>query len=216
MVGYLVSRADWNGGRFNVDYETQEIYRGLRGWQRETGDQAEYFRFAYDQSTVDPVYGEATAPSGRVYFGPLLIPALHVVHTESAVEEMPEGFTYHDKVHVTASFDQLKRTGLTTMDIYTQNYLKDRIVYDNKVFRVYNVQILGQIQQKDIIVTFDGTQLRPEDMVNDLQFAQYANAPTGTPNSGRPLDYGKTALDQRARNKQLNQVLPRLHGPEPQ
>lgn len=206
-----MSRIGWKGGRFNVDYETQEIYKGLRDWQRWTGDQAEYFRFAYDQSNKDPVYGEATAPSGRVFFGPLLIPALHVVHTESAVEEKPEGFTFHDRVHVTCSFDMLKRTGLELLDIQTQNYLKDRIIYDNKVFRVYNVQILGQIQQKDIIVTFDGTQLKPEDMINDLQFAQYVDNA-----ANYPLDYKKTPIDPRARNKQLKQVMPHLHGPEPQ
>lgn len=206
-----MSRIGWGAGRFTVDFETQEIYKGLRDWQRQTGDQAEYFRFAYDQSSKEPTYGEATGPGGRVYFGPLLIPALHVVHTESAVEEMPEGFTYHDKVHVTASFDMLKRTGLELMDIQTQNYLKDRIIYDGKVFRVYNVQILGQIQQKDIIVTFDGTQLKPEDMINDRQFARYADVA-----SAIGLDAQRRPVETMAMNKQLSQVMPRLHGPEPE
>lgn len=205
-----MSRIGWGAGRFNVDFETQEIYKGLRDWQRQTGDQAEYFRFAYEQSGKDPVYGEA-AGAGRVFFGPLLIPALHVVHTESAVEEMPEGFTYHDRIHVTCSYDMLKRVGLSKMDIQTQNYLKDRVVYDNKVFRIYNVQILGQIQQKDIIVTFDGVQLKPEDMVNDAQFAQYSDIP-----EARPLNYAKKPVNDRMRNRQLNQVMPYLHGPEPQ
>jgi len=206
-----MSRIGWGAGRFNVDFETQEIYKGLRDWQRQTGDQAQYFRFAYEESSKHPVYGEATPPSGRVYFGPLLIPALHVVHTESAVEEIPEGFTYHDKVHVTASFDMLKKTGLSLLDIQTQNYLKDRIIYDDKVFRVYNVQILGQIQQKDIIVTFDGTQLKPEDMMDDVQFAAYANVP-----SGIGLGAAQRPVNPMARNKQLHQILPVLHGPEPE
>lgn len=206
-----MSRIGWGAGRFTVDFETQEIYKGLRDWQRQTGDQAEYFRFAYDQSNKDPTYGEATGPAGRVYFGPLLIPALHVVHTESAVEEMPEGFTYHDKVHVTCSFDMLKRTGLELMDIETQNYLKDRIIYDGKVFRVYNVQILGQIQQKDIIVTFDGTQLRPEDMMNDRQFARYVDVA-----SAIGLDAQRRPVEPMAINKQLSQVMPKLHGPAPE
>lgn len=205
-----MSRLDWNGGRFHVDYETNEIYRGLRGWQREVGDYAYYYRFAYDQSNVDPVYGEATGPNGRVFFGPINIPALHVLHTEGAVEEAPEGFTYHDRIHVTASFDQLKRTGLTALDLNTQGYLKDRIVYDNKVFRVYNAQILGQIQRRDIIVTFDGVQLKPEDMVNDVQFAEYVNVP-----SAYPLDYKPSKVNLQARNKQLRQVVPQLNGPEP-
>lgn len=205
-----MSRIGWGAGRFSVDYETQEIYKGLRDWQRQTGDQIEYFRFAYDQSSKDPVYGEAAGPGGMMFFGPLLLPALHVVHTESAVEEVPEGFTYHDKLHATCSFDMLKRTGLDLMDIQTQNYLKDRMIYDDKVFRVYNVQILGQIQKKDVIVTFDGVQLRPEDMVNDIQFASYANV-----DSGIGLDAQDRPVDPMAINKQLSQVMPSLHGPEP-
>lgn len=203
-----MARIWWESGRFTVNWETQEIYRGLRDWQRFTGDQIQYFRFAYDQSDKDSVYGEATGPHGRMYFGPIILPSLHVVHTESAVEEMPEGFTYHDRLHVTASFDQLKKLGMELMDLNTQNYLKDRIVYDDKVFRVYNVQILGQIQQKDIIVTFDAVQLKPEDMQNDVQFAAYSNVPVaiGDDAKTRPID--DTAI-----NKQLAQIYPNLNGP---
>ncbi len=207
-----MSRIGWHPGRFNVDFETSEIYKGLRGWQREVGDYAYYYRFEYEQSVSNPVYGEADSPNGRVYFGPIDIPALHVVHTESSIAEMAEGFeTTLDRIHVTASFDMLKRVGLTKMDIQTSSYLKDRIVYDNMPFRVQNIQIIGQIPQRDIIVTFDGVQLKEEDIINDRQFALYAKGP-----GGLPLDYGKKPVDPRARNKQLNQVVPRLHGPEPQ
>lgn len=207
-----MSRIGWHTGRFHADYETNEIYKGLRGWQREVGDYAEYYRFEYEQSVSHPVYGEADGPSGRVYFGPISIPALHVVHTESAINEMAEGFeTTLDRIHVTASFDMLKRVGLTKMDIQTSNFLKDRIAYDNTLFRIQNIQVMGQIQQRDIIVTFDGVQLKEEDIVNDLQFAQYARTKTAL-----PLKYKEADVDQRARNKQLNQVMPRLHGPEPQ
>lgn len=206
-----MSRISWHTGRFNANYETADIYKGLRGWQREVGDYADYYRFEYEQSHTHPVYGEADSPNGRVYFGPISIPALHVVHTESAISEMPEGFeTTLDRVHVTASFDMLKRTGLTKLDIQTSNFLKDRIVYDNMPFRIQNIQVLGQIQRKDIIVTFDGVQLKEEDMINDRQFAQFVRVPAGI-----PLNYGTEPIDVRARNAQLSQVMPRLHGPEP-
>lgn len=169
-----MGRIGWKGGRFSVDFETSEIYRGLRDWQRLTGDQIYYYRFAYDQSTVDPVYGEAAGPLGRVYFGPNNIPALHVLHIEGDNDNTEQGFYYNDRAHVTLSFDQIKRLGLGKMDLNTQNYLKDRFVYDTKVFRVTSVQVLGQIQQKDIIVGIDATQVKPDEMVNDVQFAQYA------------------------------------------
>lgn len=221
-----MGRIGWKGGRFSVDWETSEIYKGLRDWQRWTGDSVYYYRFAYDQSSVDPVYGEADSANGRVYFGPNLIPALHVIHFEGDNDNTLEGFYYNDRAHVTLSFDQLKRTGLDRMDLNTQNYLKDRFVYDTKVFRVTSVQILGQIQQKDIIVAIDATQVKPDEMVNDLQFAQYAtpndkqfsqrqslnDAVYDPYNSGRgvfPLDYTK-AEPASAMSKALQQVSPSL------
>lgn len=220
-----MARVGWKGGRFSVDWETSEIYKGLRDWQRWTGDQVYYYRFAYDQSSVDPVYGEVAGPLGRIYFGPNLIPALHVVHFEGENDNTVDGFYYNDRAHITLSFDQLKRTGLDRMDLNTQNYLKDRFVYDTKVFRVTNVQVLGQIQQRDIIVAIDATQVKPDEMVNDIQFAQYAipndkkfsqrqslNDNAYDPyNSGRgvyPLNYSGSPTN--AMSKALQQVTPSL------
>jgi hypothetical protein len=224
-----MSRVGWKGGRFSVDWETSEIYKGLRDWQRWTGDQIYYFRFAYDQSSNDPVYGEADSDKGRVYFGPNIIPALHVIHTEGQNDNSEDGFYYNDTAHVTLSFDQIKKMGLNRIDLNTQNYLKDRFVYDTKVFRVTRVEVMGQIQQRDIIVSIDATQVKPDEMVNDLQFAQYVipndkqfsqrwslNDTAYDPyNSGRgifPLDYaGNTPSG--AMSKQLKQVIPKLTGP---
>lgn len=224
-----MGRIGWKGGRFSVDFETSEIYRGLRDWHRWTGDNIYYYRFAYDQSTKDPTYGEATGPLGRVYFGPNLVPALHVIHIEGDNDNTEEGFYYNDRAHVTMSFDQVKRMGLSKMDLNTQNYLKDRFVYDDKVFRVTSVQILGQIQQRDIIVSVDATQVKPDELVNDVQFAQYStpndrqfsqrlsipDAQFDPYNSGQgvfPLDYaGDTGVSNLT--KLVNQVTPTLRSP---
>jgi hypothetical protein len=170
-----MGRVGWKIGRFSVDYETSDIYRGLRDWQRQTGDQIYYYRFAYEQSNREDTYGEATAPNGKVYFGPNNIPTLHVIHMEGDNDNTEQGFYYNDRAHVTLSFDQIKKMGLDRMDLNTQNYLKDRFVYDTKVFRVTSVQIMGQIQQRDIIVTIDGTQVKPDELVNDIQFRQYVS-----------------------------------------
>lgn len=224
-----MGRIGWKGGRFSVDFETSEVYRGLRDWQRWTGDTIAYYRFAYDQSTKDPVYGEATGPAGRVYFGPNNIPVLHVVHIEGENDNTENGFYYNDTAHVTMSFDQVKRMGLDKLDLNHQNYLKDRFVYETKVFRVTRIEVLGQIQQRDIIVSVQATQVKPDEMVNDLQFAQYAtpqykefserlslsDSPYDPYVTGRgvfPLDY---AVDNGTSNltKIMNQVTPTLRSP---
>lgn len=223
-----IGRIGWKGGRFSVDFETSEIYKGLRDWQRWTGDEIYYFRFAYDQSTIDPVYGEAAGTLGRVYFGPNTIPALHVIHIEGDNDNTEYGFYSNDRAHVTLSFDQIKRMGLDRMDLNNQNYLKDRFVYDTKVFRVTSVQVMGQIQQKDIIVSIDATQVKPDEMVNDIQFAQYVtpndkqfsqrlslNDTVYDPyNSGRgifPLSYAPSGTSPLT--KIINQVTPSLRSP---
>lgn len=175
-----MGRIGWKGGRFSVDYETSEIYRGLRDWQRWTGDYVEYYRFQVDNSTQDSVYGEAQPPYGKEYFGPITLPALHVIHVEGDNQNTDQGFYTNDSAHVTFSFDQIKKLGMDKMDLNNQNYLKDRLVYDTKVFRVTSMQILGQIQRKDIIVALDATQVKPDEMVNDYMFAQYV-----TPNDNQ-------------------------------
>lgn len=226
----MLDRAGWKGGRFSVNFETSSIYGGLRDWQRWTGDSIYYYHFAYDQSSVDPVYGEADAPLGRIYFEQGPIPVLHVIHVEGENDNSEEGFYFNDRAHVTMSFDQVQRMGLDRMDIQTANFLKDRFVYDGKVFRTTSMQILGQIQQKDIIVSIDATQVKPDEMANDVQFAQYAvpylansadqfhqqwnlnNAKYDPYDNGRgvfPLDYRGT-IPPSDYAKQLKQITPQL------
>jgi hypothetical protein len=206
-----MGRIGWKGGRFNVDYETSEIYRGLRDWQRWTGDKVNYFRFAYDQSSVDPTYKEAATTNGRIYFGPNLVPALHVIHVEGDNQNGIEGFYYNDEVHVTMSFDQINRLGIGAQNIttQTQNYLKDRVEYRGKIYRVTNIQILGQIQRKPIIITIDASQVKPEEMVNDIQFAQYAQ------DAVFPLGYKPDNIMPAPMTKELRQVFPQINGPVP-
>jgi hypothetical protein len=59
-------------------------------------------------------------------------------------------------------------------DIKTGNYLKDRVVYDRKVFRVVQISIRGQMQRRDIIVAISTTQVKPDELVMDAQFAAWS------------------------------------------
>lgn len=158
-----------------MDYETNEIEGALRGRQDLAGDQIEYYRFSKEDSQTDDLYDEG-AGVGRVFDGPIPVPVMHATHEEGPAEQRNEGFYYNDNIHVTAGFTMLRRTGLTDMDLQSQSYLKDRIVYDGRVFRVLDIKVLGQIQRRDIIVAIDATQMRPDEMTGDPQFAAFATA----------------------------------------
>lgn len=168
-----MSRLDWKHGRFSDKYEIGQIDGALFGHQRNFGDYIDYYRFLRDASKSHDVYDEGDQV-GRVFAQPMNLPVLHVTHQEGPRLDESTGFYYNDELHVTASLSQLSRVGLTFMDLETQDYLKDRFVYDDKVFRVTSIDVLGQIVRRDIIVAIDATHVKPDELVDDLQFAKWA------------------------------------------
>lgn len=173
-----MSRADWKAhGRFNTDTETNMIFEGIHGWRHAYGDQLPYFRYNAGGTEYDDVYGEASG-TGRAYDGPFNLPAIHVTHIRGANENGPVGFYYNDDLTATIAFDQYTQSGMILSDVDTGNYDKDRVVYDQKAFRITQISIRGQIQQRDTIVVINATELKPDELVDDAVMAQYTNYPT--------------------------------------
>ncbi|MFE2539043.1 hypothetical protein [Actinacidiphila glaucinigra] len=172
------SRLDWKRGRFGVNAETTLIHRALRAWQARTGDVVTYFRFQYADSDVHEVYDEATG-AGKVFYGRWQLPALHVTHLESASDEPRDSGLYvTDTLRVVASYDQLVKFGLSDMDIRHGSFQRDRIAYDNALYAVQRLAVVGQIRRRDVIVVIEAQQLHNDELVNDPQFEQYRVDPT--------------------------------------
>lgn len=169
-----MGRLDWKKGRFSADQETDRMFKGMRGWRDVSGDWLDYYRFDAAATQIDPIYDEAVG-QGRVYKPPVRIPCLHVTHIEGENENSDTGFYYNDTLSATIAFDQFVGVGMDYADIRTGNYLKDRLYYDQKVFRVIQLAIRGQIQQRDIIVGLDATQVKPDELVDDVLFSQFAS-----------------------------------------
>lgn len=167
-----MGRLDWKRGRFNQDFEVGEIALGLRGYQS-SQIEAEilYFRFDADASVMDDIYDEGDGV-GRVYRPGVVLPVLHAAHDEGENQDTDTGFYFNDNIYITASFDQMFRSGLTFMDIQHETYLKDRLLYDQKVFRVTQIHVLGQIEQRDNIVSIEATQVKDDELINDTQFLE--------------------------------------------
>jgi hypothetical protein len=163
---------DWKQGRFSTDNETDRMFKGMRGWRDVNGDWLNYWRYDQANTVVDPVYSETIG--GRKYLQPVRVPCLHVTHMEGANNGEPYGFYVNDDLDAIIAFDLFVQMGMTYADIDTQNYLKDRVVYDRKVFRVTQLAIRGQIQQRDTIVGLTATQCKADELVDDPQFKQWS------------------------------------------
>lgn len=169
-----MARIDWkHSQRFNADSLTDKIFGALRGWQSTYGDWVVYYRFNAAATQIDDVYDEAVG-QGEQWLSPVRVPCIHVNHIEGANENGDTGFYYNDDLDAAIPFDLFTQAGMTMADIQTGNYIKDRVLYDRKIFRVKTLSILGQIQQRDIIVGLDATQCKPDELVNDTQFAQWS------------------------------------------
>lgn len=172
-----MTRLDWKRGRFSVGFEDRRIAEGLRAWQSQYGDFLDYFRFLRDESAVDPVFDEASGV-GRVYNGPIVLPCLHVVHAQGGgLAGDTEGFYSTDGLRATCSFTQFTRTGMGIPDLRNEKYLRDRVVYDGKVFRITRLSALGQIQRADLIIGIEAAQVNADELSDDLQFRGYAVDP---------------------------------------
>jgi hypothetical protein len=169
-----MGRLDYESGRFNADFETREISEAMRGWQSAFGDKILYYRYWGEESALNDIWDEA-AGSGRVWHPPAEVAVMHATHIEGGDEDRAQGQYYNDTLYVTASFEQLKRLGMTELDLQHQSYLRDRIVYDFRVFRVTRLQVMGQIQRRDVVVSIEGTQVKPDEMLNDRGFEAFAN-----------------------------------------
>ena len=168
-----MSRLDYKHGRFNSDFETNRIFTAMEGWRRSYGDVLRYYRYNSALSQIDPVYDEAVG-SGRVYNPPLSVPCQHVSHVQGANEYGEYGMYYNDTLTGYVSFAAFTGVGLTYSDIETGNYLDDRVLYDRKVFRVVQLITQGQIQQRDILVLLQASQLKPDELVDDPEFANWS------------------------------------------
>ena len=182
------SRLDHKRGRFNADFETDKILGAMAGWQSVDGDWADYYRFDSAKSLMDDVYDEPTG-NGLVYAPPVRLQCMHIEHVEGANEDSENGFYYNDDAALILAFDKMLQAGMDYADIMTGNYLKDRVVYDRKVFRVRQISVRGQMQRRDIVVAISTTQVKPDEMVWDAQFAEWAPDGAYTTN-GPPLTIG--------------------------
>jgi hypothetical protein len=167
-----MGRLDWKKGRFSADSETERIFRGLRGYRDTTGDWLDYYRLNEAATQIDPIYDEAVG--GRVYFPPVRVPVLHVTHIEGENLNTDTGFYYNDTLSASIAFDQFTGVGMSHADIQTGNYLNDRVYYDQKIFRIVQLAIRGQIQERDIIVGLEAEQMKPDELVDDPQFSQWS------------------------------------------
>lgn len=173
-----MGRLDWKKGRWSADTETDAIYKGMRGWADLAGDWIDYYRFDAESTTIDDIYDEANG-KGRIYKPRVRVRTIHntLVYGENQNTDM--GFYYNDTLETIIAFDQFADVVMSYPEILTGDFLKDRIYYNQKVFRVLSVSPRGKIQQRPTLIHISSTQLKPDELIDDTIFAQWSQPVEG-------------------------------------
>lgn len=167
------------GRFFPPKYDLTRQDRDLTQHQRTFGQEVQWYFYDPETSVYDDVYGEGegSGSGGRRWKGPIPIPVLSAVRQEGFKVISDDGKYVLDSLDLRLSYEQVRRVGLAPdLDQSTETHQNDRIVYDNRVFGIRNIQITGQFEQagRDVMARVLCVQVRPDELVNDPDFKQWS------------------------------------------
>lgn len=162
-------------GRFSINAERQSILSGITAdLEHPVGQNIEWWRWDPDTTETDDIYDVGSIDGGRRWKSPMKMPAIRATIYHGVTVENSRGFYNTDVLRVSVNMKDIERM-LPGVPVTPDDFLRDRIVYRNQVFIPTRFYPRGLIIDSYTVFTFDANQVNPEELVNDQQFAQYAN-----------------------------------------
>lgn len=174
-------RAYTPGGRFTTDFELNEVGDGITyDATNPFGTHAELWMYNQTLSVKDDIYDVEPVGAGRVWDGPLELDIISASLKQGGVPANPRGFYSADELKLTVNIDDLFEVvpslfverGMAKPKISDAD--RYRLVWMGQVFRPVSTQLEGYINDRGTIVVLNCLQVMPDEMVNDVQFLQYA------------------------------------------
>jgi hypothetical protein len=166
------------GRFFPTRYDTKRMDKDMQAYQEQFGVEVEWWFYAANLSTENPIYAERDIDGGARYVGPRRLPVMSAVRRMGDERAGEEGFFTLDTLEVRMSYEQARRAGLVpepSRDLENE-HTKDRIVYEHKVFDVISIISTGQYDptHRYLVVFITANRLRPDELVFDPDFVQYS------------------------------------------
>ena len=176
-------RAHTPGSRFDADYETTDLLKGIDSdLKHSVGTKALWYIFDSFNSDVDPLYdvGQDISSSmgGKVWTGPFSVPVVRAVIKQGEAKTSSVGYYNSDTLHLTFNIEDVQKFAPNII-IRPDINNRDRVVWRGQVYRPFAIQERGIVADRFTILSVDCIQLMPEEMVNDPQFLTYASVNVG-------------------------------------
>ena len=182
-------RGEGREGRFSVNHERQSLISGTtKELVNTVGNKVEWWFYDSAHTVVDPIYDVGANDSGgRRWVGPVVVPVVNSTITQGVTVQSDRGFYNTDVLSLTINIDLIEDhrnlygksaatyPNLTKMEVNPDKYLRDRVVFRDEVWVITRILPMGLITDKYTMMHVDCNQVNPEELVNDSQFAHYAN-----------------------------------------
>lgn len=183
-------------GRFKIDFETLSMDEGIVDELRDpVGTTVKWWTWdptalaANYETWVDPIYDVSSQEEnqGRRWNAPFDLPVIMAQQIRSTNVMNERGFYVTDTLRLVVAVDDLNRLIPDIVDNPT-DHIKDRVVFQRKVFVPTRVLPRGRYKERYAVVTIDCNQVNPEELVNDPQFL--ADTPLPLPSDNDAFGYG--------------------------
>lgn len=183
-------------GRFKIDFETLSMDEGIVDELRDpVGTTVKWWTWdptalaANYETWVDPIYDVSSQEEsqGRRWNAPFDMPVIMAQQIRSTNVMNERGFYVTDTLRLVVAVDDLNRLLPDIVDNPT-DHIKDRVVFQKKVFVPTRVMPRGRYKERYAVVTIDCNQVNAEELVNDPQFL--SDIPLPLPSDNDAFGYG--------------------------
>lgn len=170
-------------GRFTVDYEVRSMREGMQeDLHNKVGQDVNWFRWQEwyleeNYGTIaDDIYDVSSAESGegRRWMLPFKLPVLMAQVIRGGNQMNERGFYVVDNMRLVVNAQEAEKflPGITRDE--PNDFIRDRIVYRGQVFTPTRVNPQGALGYDFAVIAIDCTEVNKEELVNDPQFARFA------------------------------------------
>lgn len=162
-------------GRFTMNYEVASISDGIEyDLQNPVGQRVLWWVYSEEATEVDPVYDVGAYTGGRMWHTPFVLPVVLASIEQGQLYQNDRGFYTLDQLRLIVNATELY-SKLPRMAYSPDDHLKDRIEYRGHLFQPTLIYPKGHIQKHLVVVQIAAGEVKPEEWVNDPQFAHVAH-----------------------------------------
>lgn len=169
-------------GRFSALYEIDSVGTGVENdLQEPMGQKVRWWTYNTEATETDPVYSVgADIGTGRMWNPPFEMSVVMATITQGPLYQNDRGFYTMDNLTLVVNATEMYAK-LPGMAYGPDVHLKDRVEYRGHAFTPTLIYPKGHIQNHLVVVRIEALEVKPEELINDVQFNHLAS-PMKLPN----------------------------------